>query len=104
MSETIESIDKQVAELLAKKQSIINKEKENKLAEVKKVIQQFGFTIADLGLSKKKSKLIIRYINPQNVEETWHGGRGAKPQWVREFLEAGGKLESIEIDKPYISK
>lgn len=104
MSDTIESIDKQVAELLAKKQSIINKEKEIKLAEVKKVIQQFGFTTTDLGFSKKKSKLKIKYVNPQNVEETWGGGRGAKPIWVREFLEAGGKLESIEIDKPYISK
>ena len=63
MSDTIESIDKQVAELLAKKQSIIDKEKEIKLAEVKKIIQQFGFTSIDLGLSnaKKKSKLKIKY-------------------------------------------
>lgn len=106
MSDTIESIDKQVAELLAKKQSIINQEKESKLSEIKKIIQQFGFTSIDLGLSvaKKKSKLKIRYVNPQNPEETWHGGRGAKPQWVREFLEAGGNIESIAIDKPYTSK
>lgn len=104
MSDTIESLDKQITDLLAKKQSIINKEKEVKLAEVKKVIQQFGFTAIDLGLSKKKSKLKIKYVNPQNVEETWHGGRGAKPQWIKEYLETGAKLEDIAIDKPYFSK
>lgn len=98
--------DKQVAELLAKKQSIFDKEKEIKLAEVKKIIQQFGFTSIDLGLSniKKKFKLKIKYVNPDNTEETWHGGTGAKPQWVREFLDGGGKLETIAVDKPYTSK
>ena len=38
-----------------------------------------------------------KYRNPVNPRETWHGGRGPKPKWVREFLGGGGALESIAI-------
>lgn len=42
-----------------------------------------------------------RYRNPGNSSETW-SGRGPRPGWLRDALEAGATLEELEIvdDRP----
>jgi DNA-binding protein H-NS len=35
------------------------------------------------------------YRNPANVAETWTG-RGRKPRWVLEWLEAGKNIEDLQ--------
>ena len=108
MSDDITSLDAQIQALLDKKKAILDGQKDKKLAEVKAIIEQFGFTATDLGLTKRgrkagstaaKTQPEPKYANPSNPAETWHGGRGAKPKWVRAFLDRGGKIESIEIKK-----
>lgn len=105
MTDTIESINNQIAELEIKKQAIINQDKEQKLIQVKSIINQYGFTADDLGLStrKKPSKPLIRYINPEDPSETWVG-RGKRPDWVATHLEMGGKLSDIKALKPIRKK
>lgn len=105
MSDEITNLDKQIQALLDKKKAILSEQRDEKLGEVKQIIQQFGFTASDLGLSAGGKKLSTKtkpepkYANPSNPNETWHGGRGAKPKWVKAFLDSGGKLEAIEIKK-----
>ena len=38
------------------------------------------------------------YRNPANAAETW-SGRGRKPKWVIEWLEAGNSLEKLLAEK-----
>ena len=44
-------------------------------------------------LTKKRN---IRYRNTENHEETWTG-RGRKPTWLVDALDAGKRLEDFEI-------
>lgn len=100
MSDVIQELDQQIATLQRQKQELLDKQKLEKLREVKAIIAQFGFTSTDLGLqsSKKKPvKLPAKYLNPDNPNESWHGGRGAKPKWVKAYLASGRSLDAIEI-------
>jgi DNA-binding protein H-NS len=106
MTTDLNKLEAQIAELQAKKQAILDEQRDTKLQEVKAIVHQFGFTAADLGLStstgKKaatKTKLEARYANPKDATQTWHGGKGARPKWVKEHLEANGKLEDLLIKK-----
>jgi DNA-binding protein H-NS len=109
MSTEVEKLDAQIVELQKKRQAILDEERQAKLSEAKIIIQQFGFTRADLGLTAKgarrkststtKTKLEPMYRNPMDSTQTWHGSRGAKPQWVRDFLKNDGKLEDLLIKK-----
>jgi DNA-binding protein H-NS len=108
MTTNIEDLDKQINELVKQKQKLIDEQRTSKLNEAKAIVKQFGFTASDLGIvagtNKKavgaiKATLEAKYANPNDSSLTWHGGRGAKPKWVNEFIENGGKLEDIEIKK-----
>lgn len=105
MTTDISKLDAQIADLQAKKKALLDEQRDVTLAEVKAIVHQFGFSATDLGLAtagKKaatKTKLEAKYVNPKDSTQTWHGARGAKPKWVKEFLEGGGKLESLLIKK-----
>jgi len=108
MTNDLNNLETQIAELQKKRQAILDEQRKAKLNEVKAVTQQFGFTAADLGLTtgtrKKaattgKTKLVPKYMNPKDPSKTWHGGKGPRPKWVKEFLNAGGKIEDIQIKK-----
>lgn len=99
MGNDIESIEKEIVALQAKKQAMLESQKVEKLKEVKNLIRQFGFTASELGLkgSAKKTQAEPKYANPANPEQTWAGGKGARPLWVKKHLEMGGNLEDFEI-------
>ena len=46
--------------------------------------------------TRKLGKVAPKYANPEDPEQTWTG-RGRKPRWVQDALDAGKKLESLEI-------
>jgi len=104
---TIDELDAEIEALLNKKKTLLAEQRDEKLVEVKKAIKDFGFTLEDLGfvieaITKKKGKaskttLPAKYRNPKDQAQTWHGGRGAKPKWVKEFENGGGRLVDIEI-------
>lgn len=51
--------------------------------------------IIDSMTAGTKVKLPPKYRNPNDAAETW-AGRGMKPKWVSEHLEAGGSMDDIK--------
>ena len=107
MTTDIQELDNQINELVKQKQKLINQQRDTKLKEAKEIIQQFGFTANDLGLSAGNNKkgsgankiqLEAKYAHPTDKTLSWVG-RGAYPKWVKEFVAGGGTLEDLEIKK-----
>lgn len=70
------------------------------LAEAEEVVRKKGFTLAELtgGSKKKTPKLPQKYAHPNDPNKTW-SGRGRRPKWVVEALEAGKKLDDLLISR-----
>jgi DNA-binding protein H-NS len=101
MNNELSQIDQQIAELVAKKQSIITSQRQDALTQAKQLIAQFGFSASDLGIEKrmkdktKTAKVAPKYRNPANPDETWTG-RGKAPAWAK-VLKQEGRLDSTLI-------
>ena len=78
-----------------------------KLIEIKKQIADYGFTAVDVfgaitaqSKSKKapkvKTELAVKYRDENG--NTWHGGKGPNPKWVKAIKDAGGDIEKYRID------
>ena len=93
----LQSIEQKIAELQAQKKSIIDSQRKDALKDVKRIIQDFEFTAAELGLTgnRMKTKREPMYRNPNNPSETWAGG--ARPKWLVSYLENGGNIEDCRI-------
>ncbi|WP_434516307.1 H-NS family nucleoid-associated regulatory protein [Dechloromonas sp. ARDL1] len=105
-----EALDKDIANALVT-------EKPAAIASVLETIKAFNLTAEECGFKlpapkKKASKATdkpdgrsapkqAKYRNPKNPNETWTGlgATSKRPIWVREHLEAGGKLEDLLIQK-----
>ncbi len=106
MSNEIQVLEQQIAELQAKKKAILDGQRQEALELTRSNVRLYGFTAQELGLtaavSSKKAQSATKeakYQNPNNPAETWHGGKGPKPKWVRSLLEAGGRLEDCLINR-----
>ena len=77
-----------------------------KLVELKKQIADYGFTAIDVfGTiatsskprkgAKAKTALVVRYRDENG--NTWHGGTGPNPKWVKAIKDAGGDIEKYRI-------
>lgn len=118
MSENLAAIDQQIADLMAKKKAVVDSTRKEELKKARTAIALYGFTLAELGLGErkkrsdpaakpkaksktrtktKKAKAPAKYANPVNAGETWAGGRGAKPKWVKEHLAKGGQIDDLLI-------
>lgn len=74
-----------------------DRRKREALAAAETAAREFGFSLADLAEAKaNRSKVAPKYANPADPEATWTG-RGRKPRWVVDALDAGRKLEDLEI-------
>jgi DNA-binding protein H-NS len=99
----ISTIDRQIAELSAKKQVLLNSKRHEAIQQAKTLISQYSLTAAELGLrGKGKSgsdaiKATPKYANPHNSNQTWAGGKGARPKWVKQHLANGGSLDQLLI-------
>jgi DNA-binding protein H-NS len=86
--------------------------REEFIAETRHKAEALGFTLNDLfsGTPSKKSAgrdkneksvvrrpVAIKYRDPQNSESTWTG-RGMKPRWLRDKLNAGAKIEEFSVN------
>ena len=106
MANDIFSIDKQIAELEARKKRLLTASRGKALKEVKEAIAKYGFTASQLGLKarggragagkKARAKAKAKYANPANPKETW-SGRGASPRWLRELVTQGRKKDDFLI-------
>jgi len=74
--------------------------KKEALAELEAKAREMGFNLGELlGTSKGKrtsGSVAPKYAHPENPSVTWTG-RGRKPKWVVEALEAGKSLEDLAI-------
>ncbi|MDW5441695.1 H-NS histone family protein [Polaromonas sp. SM01] len=98
-------LEERIAELQSRRAELLNMEKTAKLAEVRKIISQYGITASELKLPAKTGKGRKNAAAPAPVAkvkyrsaagETWSGGRGRKPQWVKEAM-AAGTLEQSAV-------
>jgi DNA-binding protein H-NS len=98
-------LKEQAEKLLAEAERVREQEISDAIAEVKRKIELYGLTAADLGLAKqggpggagraKAAKAVVKYRGPEG--QTWSGGRGRKPQWVVDLLQQGRSLEEFAV-------
>ena len=74
--------------------------KKEALAELEAKAREMGFSLGELlgGTKGKRSagNVAPKYAHPESPSVTWTG-RGRKPKWVVEALEAGKTLEDLTI-------
>ncbi|MEI4263530.1 H-NS histone family protein [Roseovarius sp. D0-M9] len=76
-----------------------DEEREKAREELEKRARELGFEAGDLfsnSKPKKKAKVPAKYAHPENPSKTW-SGRGRQPNWIKEHLENGGKLEDLAL-------
>lgn len=93
---------KEMRDIRSKLDRAINSYEDRKrrqaLTAVESAAREHGFNLSDLTGSKavKGSKIAPKYANPQDPTMTWTG-RGRRPQWVQENLDAGKALDDMVI-------
>lgn len=93
-----------VAELDKLKYNIehaISNRKQTELLDVRRkldaLVEESGFTLQEILEAKSVRKPVQpKYRNPENPENTWTG-RGHRPVWVEQSLNAGKTLEDLLI-------
>lgn len=96
---------KEKEELEKKLEDARKNELASAIAQAKSIIDEYKLTAEDLGFiipkqAKQKSEpkeVIVKFRNPEKPSETWHGGRGAKPKWLKTYLDQGRKLEEFAV-------
>ncbi|MFD2440579.1 H-NS histone family protein [Paracoccus kondratievae] len=74
-----------------------DRRKREALAAAESAAREFGFNLAELTVAKQaRGKVAPKYANPEDPSQTWTG-RGRKPRWVQEALDAGKNLKDMEI-------
>lgn len=95
----IEELKKLEAELLAK-------EREPIIAQMKEHIATYKISAAELGFTRSMGEKVARATKKTTEEavvkyrdgaNTWSGGRGRKPKWVLEKIEAGEDIEQYKV-------
>lgn len=108
MSDTteVQAIDKEIADLQAKRKSILEGKRKEALQQARALVETYAFSAAELGLGKtvgakaggtQTKKRAPKYANPKNPAQTYGGG--AKPLWLKEYEANGGKLADLLIKK-----
>jgi DNA-binding protein H-NS len=108
MTRTYAQVMKQIEGLQAQADKLRQKEIEGVVARIREAIEHYRLTAADLGLdggskkaqplrkraAAKKSAAVPKYRD--ELGRTW-GGRGKRPQWLRDALAAGKTLQDFEV-------
>ena len=100
-------LKEQAEKLLAEAEKMREQEISDAISEIKRKIELYGLTAADLGFARsgpgmaqrarapKSAQSPVKYRGPNG--ETWSGGRGRKPQWVAQALKEGRDLEEFAV-------
>ena len=100
MAQTYAQVAKQIAALHAKAEKLKRQEVGEVIAKIKKAIAAYGITVQELfgKATATKSKAITKKATSAGVPKysdgngnVW-GGRGPRPQWLREALATGKQL------------
>ncbi|MBK4733700.1 H-NS histone family protein [Noviherbaspirillum pedocola] len=101
---TLAELNKKIAEMQAQANKMREEGKANAIEEIKQKMEEFAITPQDLGFGHqakaKKTKAtsipkdrIVAYKKSET--ETWSGGRGPKPQWVKDVISKEG-IDALE--------
>lgn len=73
-------------------------EKREIYQKITALASESGFSLNEIINQKplKNAPVEIRYRNPANKDEGWTG-KGRKPKWLADLLEAGKKLEDFAV-------
>ena len=102
-------LKEQAEKLMAEAERMREQEIAKAISDIKEKIRLYGLTAVDLGLAGTGQKGPGRNPRPRGTPagvkyrgpngETWSGGRGRKPGWVREAIK-DGRLEEFAVSKP----
>lgn len=119
MAKTYEQLQRQIQALQAEADKLRRKELEEVIGRIREAITFYGITAEDLGLSARAgakvkaaarakpgrkpakaataangAKPAVTYRN--EAGQTW-GGRGKRPQWLRDALAGGRTLDEFRV-------
>ncbi|RDW13617.1 H-NS histone family protein [Paracoccus thiocyanatus] len=92
----LKQLEKNVAKAIA---SFEDRRKAEARAAAEAVAKEHGFSLgelAEMSPVQKRAAAAPKYRHPENPEITW-SGRGRKPGWIVEGLEAGKSLDDFAI-------
>jgi DNA-binding protein H-NS len=107
-------IQQQIEVLKQKAEAVRRKEVTDVIARIKEAIKHYGLTASDLGLAGAKAKPAAKPVGRRAAKKTkaakapaeakfrdeagntW-GGRGKRPQWLRDALAAGKTLADFAV-------
>lgn len=88
------------------------KQRGKALGEIKSIVAKYGLKLDDVikipvaRTSRKsvvkaakpaKKSAAILYRHPQDPKLTWAGGRGRRPQWIKDWEAAGRSLDEARV-------
>lgn len=113
MAKTYDQIQRQIAQLQAEAEKLRRQEMSEVIARIRTAIDHYGITAADLGLvGEAKAKRAVPRKRKASGKPALKGaatvmyrdeagnswvGRGRRPQWLRDALAAGRKLEDFKV-------
>lgn len=78
-------------------ETFAEKQKNAALEALNKAAALHGFKLSDLVIiPNARPPVTAKYANPADTSQTWTG-RGRKPRWVQEQLDAGKTIEELAI-------
>jgi DNA-binding protein H-NS len=77
--------------------ALIAERRHKELEEIRERVALLGFSAVDLAPPKaKKANGTTKYQNPDDPSEIY-GGKGRKPQWLLDKLDAGHQLDEFRV-------
>jgi DNA-binding protein H-NS len=78
-----------------------SRRRKDALKDAKEAAAKYGISLSELmGDTKStksyKTKGVAKYQHPENADMTWTG-KGRRPEWIKEHLEAGKSLDEVAI-------
>jgi DNA-binding protein H-NS len=76
-----------------------DRKKREALLQLEEKARELGFTVSELTgtkIARTRAPATAKYANPDNAAETW-SGRGRKPRWFQDAIDAGKTEESMAI-------
>lgn len=92
----LKDLQTQVAKAIA---TFEDRRKREAVSKLEASARDLGFSLSDLvdaAQPRKRPAAAPKYANPQNADDTW-SGRGRKPRWFIEAVDAGKAPADLEI-------
>lgn len=114
MTKTYAQLKKQIEALTKEAEALKKAERDGVIARIKEAVEAYDLTAADLGLAPARARpgrkpgrkaagrktrkpagaAAVRYRDAEG--NTW-GGRGPRPAWLRNALQAGKTLQDFAV-------